>query len=205
MRRSTSTDMADLPARLALKARLPRTWPAFFERHGNFTPAQLAAIPALLDGQNILLCAPTASGKTEAAVAPLIERHCPPLRSRGGPRILYLTPTKALANDLAARLAHPLEALGLTLGVKTHDLSTFRPARPPDVLITTPESADSTLAAQARAFADLRAIILDELHLFDGTPRGDQLRAVLNRIRRVRAYAFERGDAPDAAIQYVAL
>jgi len=122
--------MTDLAIRLALKGRLPRTWPAFFERHGNFTPAQLAAIPALLDGQHIILCAPTAGGKTEAAVAPLIERHCPPLRTRQGPRILYLTPTRALANDLAARLAHPLESLGLTLGIKTRDQSTFRPNRP---------------------------------------------------------------------------
>jgi ATP-dependent Lhr-like helicase len=197
--------MTDLAGRLALKARLPRTWPAFFERHGNFTPAQLAAIPALLDGHNVLLCAPTASGKTEAAVAPLIERHCPPGRPAQGPRILYLTPTRALASDLAARLAHPLESLGLTLGIKTHDHSTFRPNRPPDLLITTPESADSMLAARAQTFAGLRAIVLDELHLFDGTPRGDQLRAVLSRIRRVRAYAFGRGDAPDAYIQHAAL
>jgi ATP-dependent Lhr-like helicase len=197
--------MTDLAHRLALKSRLPRTWPAFFERHGNFTPAQLAAIPALLDGQHIILCAPTAGGKTEAAVAPLIERHCPPLRTRHGPRILYLTPTRALANDLAARLAHPLESLGLTLGIKTRDQSTFRPNRPPDLLLTTPESADSMLAARAKTFANLRAVVIDELHLFDGTPRGDQLRAILSRIRRVRAYAAERGDAPDTAIQYAAL
>src|SRR5436305_5702159 len=98
------TTMADLSARLALKERLPRTWPAFFERHGNFTPGQLAAIPALLDGRNVIMCAPTASGKTEAALAPLIEHHCPPGKPRGGPSILYLTPTKALANDLAARI-----------------------------------------------------------------------------------------------------
>ena len=126
-------------------------------------------IPALLDGKNIILCAPTAGGKTEAAVAPLIELHCPPLRTRHGPRILYLTPTRALANDLAARLAHPLESLGLTLGIKTRDQSTFRPNRPPDLLLTTPESADSMLATQAKIFANLRAIVIDELHLFDRT------------------------------------
>jgi ATP-dependent Lhr-like helicase len=197
--------MSNISERLALKARLPRAWPAFFERHGNFTPAQLAAIPALLDGQNVLLVAPTAGGKTEAAVAPLIERHCPPVRTRHGPCILYLTPTRALANDLAARLAHPLETLGLRFGIKTGDYSSFRANRPPDLLISTPESLDSALAANAKTFASLRAIVLDELHLIDGTPRGDQLRVLLNRVRRVRAYAFERGDAPDADLQYAAL
>src|SRR5215211_6377469 len=94
---------SDLDIRLALKDRLPRTWLPFFERHGNFTPAQLAAIPLLLDGQNVMLCAATASGKTEAAIAPLIEHLCPPQRGRGL-RILYLTPTLALVGDLAGRL-----------------------------------------------------------------------------------------------------
>jgi ATP-dependent Lhr-like helicase len=201
--------MTDLSARLALKARLPRSWPAFFERHGNFTSAQLATIPAVLAGHNVIVCAPTAGGKTEAAIAPLIERHCPPTSSAhpppSRPRILYLTPTRALANDLAARLAPPLAALGLSLGVKTSDMSTFRPSRPPDVLITTPESADSTLTAHAKLFANLRAIIIDELHLFDGTPRGDQLRVILSRIRWVRDYACTRGDAPDRLVQYAAL
>ena len=191
--------MSDLPARLALKERLPRTWPAFFERHGDFTAAQRAALPALLDGRNVIMCAPTASGKTEAALAPLIERHCPPGIARRGPSILYLTPTKALANDLAARIAHPLRALGLSLGIKTRD-SPFRAARPPDVLITTPESADSLLAARPRLLARLRAVVLDELHLLDGTPRGDQLRVILNRIRWVRDYALAQGDMPDAAV-----
>jgi Lhr-like helicase len=59
----------------------PRTWSPFFVRHGAFTPAQLAAIPPLLDGANVILCAATASGKTEAALAPLIERHLPPDRT----------------------------------------------------------------------------------------------------------------------------
>ena len=186
---------------LALKARLPRTWPAFFARHGSFSAAQLAAIPALLDGANAIICAPTASGKTAAALAPLIERHCPPASS--GLRILYLTPTRALANDLAVRLAHPLESLGLALGVKTGDTA-FRPRRPPTVLITTPESADSLLSSNARLFANLRAIVIDELHLFDRSPRGDQLRVILNRIRWIRAYAAQ-GDSAHAALQYAAL
>jgi ATP-dependent Lhr-like helicase len=196
--------MTDLTTLLDLKARLARTWPAFFERHGTFTATQVAVIPALLDGQNVMVCVPTASGKTTAVLAPLIERHCPPNRAPKTLRLLYLTPTRALVNDLAMRLAHPLDTLRVKLGVKTSD-SSFRPARPPDLLITTPESADSLLAAHARLFANVRAVVIDELHLFDGTPRGDQVRPILSRIERIRAYAFAQGDAPDATMQYAAL
>ena len=82
----------------------------FFARHGNFTPAQLAAIPPILDGHNVMLSAPTASGKTEAALAPLIERHLPPDRAMQQLIILYLLPTRALIDDLAHRLNTPLES-----------------------------------------------------------------------------------------------
>ena len=70
--------MSDLAEQLALKARLDRTWPAFFARHGHFTATPLAAVPSILAGANVMLCAPTASGKTEAVIAPLIERHLSP-------------------------------------------------------------------------------------------------------------------------------
>lgn len=194
---------SDLSVQQAIKARLRRTWPAFFERHGNFTPTQVAAIPHLLDGESVILSAPTASGKTEAVIAPLVERHCRDAAS--SLQILYLTPTKALANDLLERLARPLATLRLSTTIKTRDLSTFRPNHPSHVLVTTPESVDSLLTSQARVFANLRAIVLDELHLFDGSPRGDQLRVVMNRLRQVRAHAFASGDAPDDTLQVAAL
>ncbi len=201
--------MTDLAVRRALKDRLPRTWPAFFERHGNFTAAQLAAIPPLLDGENVVVCTPTASGKTAAAIAPLIERHLPPVtRRHHRPHklaIIYLVPTRALVNDLAARLALPLASLGVSLAVKTGDLSTFRAARPPDVLLTTPESLDSLLAAHPKLLANVRAVVVDEMHLFDATPRGDHVRMLLSRIKRIRGYAAGAGDAPDSRVQYVAL
>jgi len=206
---------AAIAAGLALKERLPRAWPAFFERHGAFTAAQLAAIPPLLDGADTILCAGTAGGKTEAAVAPLIERHCRPntrgvrpgARAAGphGPSILYVVPTRALVGDLAARLEHPLDVLGLRLAVRTGDANTLRPSRPPALLLTTPESLDFLLATRPALFAPLRAVVLDELHLLDGTPRGDQLRVLLRRLRRIRAYAYAHGGAPDATLQHVAL
>ncbi|MBL8134176.1 MAG: DEAD/DEAH box helicase [Anaerolineae bacterium] len=187
-----------------LKSRLPRTWGAFFGRYGNFTPIQNAAIPMLLAGENVVLCAATASGKTEAALAPMIEQHLLPVRN-AGLRLLYLLPTRALINDLAARLAAPLEVLRLSLAIKTRDLDTFDPKHPANVLLTTPESLDSLLASEARALIQVRAIVIDELHGFDGTVRGDQLRVLLNRLRQVRIHAARTGDASEAAIQYAAL
>ena len=195
---------SDLTA-LTLKSRLFRTWSPFFARHGTFTPAQIAAIPALLDGHNAILCAATASGKTEAALAPLIERHLPPDRSTQQLSILYLLPTRALIADIAQRLAAPLERLRVSLAVKTRDLDTFNPRRPADLLLTTPESLDALLATKPQTLTCVRAVVLDELHVLDGDARGDQLRVVLNRLRQVRAYAAQAGDAADGALQYVAL
>lgn len=189
----------------ALKSALPRTWGAFFRRHGGFTPAQLAAIPPLLVGENVLLCAPTASGKTEAAIAPLIERHLPTVRPTPRLAILYLLPTRALISDVKMRLAAPLEALRVTSAVKTHDLSSFDPKRPADLLLTTPESLDALFAKQAKTLSGVQAVIIDELHVFDGSVRGDQLRVLLNRLRQVRAHAYRMGEAENGDVQCVGL
>ncbi|MCB0117180.1 MAG: DEAD/DEAH box helicase, partial [Caldilineaceae bacterium] len=90
---------------LLLKSRLRHTWTAFFARHGNFTPVQAAAIPPILDGENVLVISATASGKTEAAVAPLLERHClgPNAPDEAQLRVLYVCPTRALVRDLYER------------------------------------------------------------------------------------------------------
>ena len=193
------------PSAHLLKSRLPRTWSPFFARHGAFTPAQLAAIPPLLDGANVMLCAPTASGKTEAALAPLIERHLPPDRSEARLTLLYLLPTRALIADIANRLDAPLDRLRVRLAVKTRDLDSFDPQRPADLLLTTPESLDALLAKQPRTLMHVAGVVLDELHVLAGEARGDQMRVVLARLRQVRAYAAQAGDAPGAHIQYAAL
>jgi ATP-dependent Lhr-like helicase len=72
-------------------------------------------------------------------------------------------------------------------------------------LITTPESLDSQLANRPKMLRDVRAVVLDELHLYDATPRGDQLRILLNRLRRLRRYAFTKGDAATSEVQFCAL
>jgi ATP-dependent Lhr-like helicase len=92
-----------------LKSHLPRTWSPFFVRHGAFTPAQLAAIPPLLDGANVILCAATASGKDRSR-AGAADRAPPAARPH---RITFkrsctCCPPRALIADIANRLAAPL-------------------------------------------------------------------------------------------------
>jgi ATP-dependent Lhr-like helicase len=177
-----------------LKSQLSHTWPAFFAGHGAFTEVQRRAIPVILSGRDALVVAATASGKTEAAMAPLLERHLVHER-QAGLAVLYICPTKALVRDLYERLAPPLRGLGVTVAMKSGDTAPVSRRRPPTVLITTPESTDSLLTRAPRLFATLSAVVLDEIHLFDGGPRGDHLRCLLRRVETIRGYA-EPGRAP---------
>ncbi|MFO7683503.1 MAG: DEAD/DEAH box helicase, partial [Chloroflexota bacterium] len=183
-----------------VKERIPRTWPLFFARHGRFTPVQQQAIPPILDGLDTLVVAATASGKTEAVIAPLLERLWPTLQSpSSGLQMLYICPTRALVRDLYERLQPVLAQTAVTLGMKTSDVTLSQ--QMPAILLTTPESTDSLLTRAPKLFLDVQAIVLDEIHLFDNTPRGDHLRCLLPRIERIRQY--KRPEIPPA--QRVAL
>ncbi len=188
-----------------LKEKLPHTWDALFARFGRFTEIQTLAIDPLLAGKNCALVSATASGKTEAALAPLVELHKQDRKTAKKLSILYLAPTRALARDLARRLEQPLHKLAVPMRVKTGDEPAFNANRPPELLLTTPESFDSLLANSPRIFKDVRAVVIDELHILDNTVRGDQLRILLNRLRRLKSYAVKRGDAASEAVQYCAL
>ncbi len=183
---------------LAVKARIPHTWPLFFARHGRFTPVQLQAIPPILDGKDTLVIAPTASGKTEAVIAPLVERFWSQLNrpDEHGVTILYICPTRALVRDLYVRLQTALADSDILVLMKTGDTSALNKERPFSILITTPESTDSLLTRVPRLFSSLRAIVLDEIHLFDDTPRGDHVRCLLPRIDRIREYAYPESNLP---------
>ena len=197
---------------LALKARLPRTWTPFFARHGNLTPIQQRAIPSILDGKNTLVIAATASGKTEAAIAPLLEQYClgptrqtKETRFQRRLRILYICPTRALARDLYERLRGPFAALDVSLTMKSGDTGPVSTRNPPTVLITTPESTDSLLTRAPRLLTQLQAVVMDEIHLFDGGPRGDHLRCLLRRIEIVRDYHQEQAKREVVPLQRIAL
>jgi ATP-dependent Lhr-like helicase len=193
------------------KAKIEHTFDAFLARFGRLTPIQELALDPLLGGENCVLAAATASGKTEAALVPLLERYQRArfkTNSRKPPatiKFLYLVPTRALARDIARRIEQPLKKMAIGLAVKTGDDPALKQNHPPEFLITTPESLDSLLANRPKMLRDIRAVVLDELHLYDNTPRGDQLRILLNRLRRLRAYAFSQGDTPTGEVQFCAL
>src|ERR1044071_2878990 len=162
-----------------LKEKLPHTWEAFLARFGRFTEIQALAIEPLLEGKNCMLVSATASGKTEAAIAPILERykqHTARSSAGLGLSVVYIVPTRALTRDLARRLEQPLERIAVLMQVKTGDEPALNHHRPPELLLTTPESLDSLLANRPRMLKDVRAVILDEIHLYDNTARGDQLR-----------------------------
>ncbi len=191
-------------AQKRLLAGLGAAGTAFFGRFGRLSEIQSASISVLLAGQDALLSSPTASGKTEAVAAPLARRLLD--EPAEGLRVLYVTPTRALANDLQRRLLPPLEVLGLSLGVKTSDHAVSGRWKIPTWVLTTPESLDSMLVRRAEDLIGVRGLVLDEIHLLDGTPRGDQLRMLVGRLRRLVGTAVRRDErSADAGLQTVLL
>ncbi|GMU54903.1 MAG: hypothetical protein AMXMBFR33_40490 [Candidatus Xenobia bacterium] len=167
-----------------MRDHLPRTHYAFLARHPRLTPVQEQGIAPIAAGRHVLLSAPTATGKTEAYAAPLVERHLDDMK-RSLLRILIVSPTRALVNDLARRLEVPLGKVQVRLQRRTGDHPKSLEEDPAGVLLTTPESLDSILARHPRWLKEVRAVVLDELHVLEGTPRGDQLRILLGRLERV--------------------
>jgi len=169
---------------------LRRTWHAFFAQFPRLRKVQQASILPILRGDNVLVNSPTASGKTEAIVAPLLER----LMSQGlgcNLSFMIVAPTKALCNDLHRRLHRSFSVLGLKLDIKTGDAPSLNAAKPPFALITTPESLDSLLSRRPVVLRDLRAVIVDEVHLLAQSARGDQLQCLLRRLSKVAEHPLQ--------------
>lgn len=166
-----------------LKALLPHAWYPFLGRFRAPTPIQTAAIPVILKGDNVLLMAPTAGGKTESFAAPMAER----IQEDGSPTLSawIISPTRALVNDLFRRLKPPLEIMGLRVGRRTGDHREISGRQPPHMVVTTPESLDSILTRATKLLKDVRFMVLDEVHMLDKTPRGDQLACLVSRVARM--------------------
>ncbi|BBO18320.1 conserved hypothetical protein [Candidatus Brocadia pituitae] len=178
--------MSNVDHIIKIRQRLKYAWIPFFSRFGKLTPVQVETIPKILGGVNVIVASQTASGKTEAVVAPIAERFVSERWS--GLAVLYVVPTRALANDTLARIEGPLRDMGITTVLK-HGDKPYLSGNLPNCLITTPESLDSLICRRPKIFATLHAVILDEIHLLDNTYRGDQLRLLLHRLKKVVADA----------------
>lgn len=155
---------------------------AFFGNFKGLRPVQEAAAPPILDGRDVLIRSATASGKTEAVMAPLVDRLFNDMRRSSGVTIVVVSPTRALVNDLHRRLEGPLGALGVRAGIRHGDRDQLSLVEKPHVLLTTPESFDGLVGRREEALVDVRAVVLDEAHLLFNTQRGLQVALTLRRL-----------------------
>jgi ATP-dependent helicase Lhr and Lhr-like helicase len=161
------------------------------------TPPQVEAIPAIVRGENVLIIAPTGSGKTEAALLPLIDRMVRD-ENRQGISLLYITPLRALNRDLLKRLQVWSAKLKFTVEVRHGDTPTADRRRmagkPPDLLITTPETLQAVLPGRRmrQHLRHVKAVVVDEVHELAGDRRGVQLTVGLERLREVCPESFQR-------------
>ncbi|MGZ6258732.1 MAG: DEAD/DEAH box helicase, partial [Candidatus Limnocylindrales bacterium] len=188
-----------------LEAFAPATQAWFRSAFGVPTPAQAQGWPAIAAGQHTLICAPTGSGKTLAAFLWCLDRlagEARPTDPQRALRVLYVSPLKALVHDVERNLRSPLLGIALAaqgrgeaapeirVGMRTGDTpAEERRAfgkRPPDILVTTPESLYLLLTSQAReALRGVRWLIVDEIHALAGTKRGAHLALSLERLEAV--------------------
>ncbi len=179
------------------------------------TPAQVDGWAAISGGHHTLIHAPTGSGKTLAAFLWCLDRLIlapspAPTRERPGTvRVLYVSPLKALSYDIERNLRAPLAGIALaaarrgestptiSVGLRTGDTSAEERRglvrRPPDVLITTPESLYLLLTSAARTIlGGVEHVIVDEVHAIAGTKRGAHLALSLERLERLTARPPQR-------------
>jgi ATP-dependent helicase Lhr and Lhr-like helicase len=170
----------------------PRLQQAIVSRLGwtALRPVQELAGEAILDGKNAVVLAPTAGGKTEASIFPALANLV-----ENGPQgvgVIYVAPIKALLNNQEERLGTYTEMVGLRRFVWHGDVPD-RDKRefvrePAELLMTTPESLEVMLLSPRfpppTVFADLRMVIVDEVHAFAGTERGAHLMSVVERLIR---------------------
>jgi ATP-dependent Lhr-like helicase len=163
------------------------------------TLPQVMAFPTLLAGKNVLLIAPTGSGKTEAVLLPVFSKLIQQKKkTHRGIAVVYITPLRALNRDMVKRLTFWSERLGVSVEVRHGDTETKirrRQARsPPQLLVTTPETLQAILpgSQMQKHLSHVEHVIVDEVHELAGSKRGVQLALALERLFEFTQQEFQR-------------
>jgi len=182
-----------LPERVVARAgRLPKRFADWFESRG-WTPHahQLALVEAAAQGRHALVIAPTGGGKTLAGFLPSLIDIAE--GGAAGLHTLYISPLKALAVDVHRNLETPITEMELPVTAETRTGDTpqhkrqRQRERPPNILLTTPESLTLLLSYPdaGKLFRAIRCVVLDEIHALAGSKRGDQLALCLTRLQAI--------------------
>jgi ATP-dependent Lhr-like helicase len=155
--------------------------------YSNPTEVQEKAIPLILRGCNVLIVAPTGSGKTEAALFPIFSRLIEDKVSKGYIYALYITPLKSLNRDIFVRMVNIASSAGLRLEVRHGDTSYSLKKKflqnPPHIVVMTPETFYFLLSIERfrNAIRYLKFIVIDEVHELVADKRGVELSLALER------------------------
>ena len=161
-------------------------------------PFQEEVIPIVLRGEHVLVIAPTAGGKTEAAILPILSRMIS--ETWRGISVLYLCPTRALLNNLQIRLERYATLVGRSCSTWHGDTSATERLHinreQPDILLTTPESIEVMLVSRktdpASLFGQMRAVIIDEFHAFAADDRGWHMLSVISRVTHLAGRELQK-------------